>query len=248
MRIMNMRLFLMGFLLCFTVSCGSAGKVNVSTDSFFSNLTGVYEVNYDSVNFEIWVEEIDKKPEQNEHFISVFIFEKKKASDIQQFLTRYQDAPSYVAGICKYVEENPDKFADYDLKTSPSLYYDISADQIWKWDKLGGLSYFILSSGKEDTSFDAFTVQHYIDLPKNDEHGVKGFDTNAEGKVTKVHLLETGFIKKPWNYLLSGPSLKVNKISSEPKGVLKQYLNIREESRELFIEAGKNNRSYCDTN
>lgn len=245
---MRIRLLLFGFLLFFTASCGSGGKVNVSTESFFNNLTGVYEVSYDSVNFEIWVEETDKNPGRNEHLISVFIFEKNKTSDVQQFLAKYQDVQSYSDDICKYVKENPDKFADYDLKTSPSLYYDISADQIWKWDNLGGLSYFILSSDKEATSFDVLTVQHYINLPGNDEHAIKGFDTNAEGKITKVHLLETGFIKKPWNYLLSGPSLKVRKISSEPKGLLKKYLNIREESRELFMEEGKQNRSYCDTN
>ena len=244
---MKIYLFLMGAFFLFTTSCGG-GEVNSSTEDFLSNLIGVYKTNYEDTDFEIWIEEIEKDLVQNQHHIAMFIFEKNKTSDIQQFLTKYPDVESYSEAICNYVKENPDKFFDHDLKTSPSMYYDISADQVWKWDNLGALSYFVLSSNNKASSFDSVSVRHYINLPENDEHALKSFDTDSEGKATKIHLLETGFIKKLWNYILSGPSLKVDKTTSEAKDLLKQYLKTVEETRKAFVEAGENNRSHCDTN
>ena len=242
---MKIHFALLGFLFLFTASCGGV-EINTSTESFLSNLTGVYKTSYEDTNYEIWIEEIENAIGRNEYYISVLLFKKDKASDIQSFLTKYPDVKSYSDSICNYVKENPNKFSGYDLKTSPSLYYDISADQVWKWDKLGAVSFFILPSNNKASSFDAVSVEHYIDLPENDEHALKSFDTNSEGKATKIHLLETGFIKKIWNYILAGPSLKIEKTSSEPKGLLKQYLRTVEETRKAFVEAGENNRSYCD--
>ena len=243
---MKIHFALLGFLFLFTASCGG-GEINTSTESFLSNLTGVYKTSYEDTNYEIWIEEINQYPEHSQHQIAVFIFEKGKASDVQQFLTKYPDVQSYSNSICNYVKENTDQFSNYNLKTSPSMYYDLSADQVWKWGRnLGALSKFFLSSNNKASSFDAVRVPHYIDLPENDEHAIKSFDTNSEGKATKIHLLETGFIKKIWNYVLAGPSLKIEKTSSELKGLLKQYLKTVEETRKVFVEAGENNRSYCD--
>ena len=126
------------------------------------------------------------------------------------------------------------------------MFYDISADQVWKWDNWGSLGYFTLPSDNKNTSFE-INIQHYINFPENDEHALKAIDTNANGTVTEIYFLETGFIKKPWNYVFSGPSIKVTKSSTETKNILKQYLNLLKETQELFLSAGKQNRSHCDT-
>ena len=47
---------------------------------------------------------------------------------------------------------------------------------------------------------------------------------------------------------MSGPSLEIRKISSEKKGAFAQYYNTVNETRELFMKAGRESRSYCDVN
>ena len=246
---MQTMLFLMGFLFSFIVSCGGGEKLNTSIDKVLSNLIGVYTTKYKDTDYEVWIEKLDQSPGGSGQFISVFMFEKSKTTKIQSFLAKYQDVESYSADICEYIKENPDKFTEYSFKESPSFYYDISADQVWRWDNnLGALSYFILSSDSKDSSFDTVSTLHPINLPTDDEHVLKSLDTDSQGKATKIHLLETGFIKKIWNYVLSGPSLSLTKESSQAKALLKQYLDLREETNKLFTEAGKENRSYCDKN
>lgn len=234
-------------ILFLMVSCGSSEEVNVSTNSFLNNLTGVYEGVYKDTTYEIWIEEIERITASNEHALSIFIFEKSKSTTVEQFLAKYPDTQSYSNAICKYVQENPDKLSGHNLQESPSMYYDISADQVWKWNNLGSLGYFTLSANNKDTSFE-INIQHYINFPENDEHALKSVDTNANGTAKEIHFLETGFIKKPWNYVFSGPSIEVTKSSTETKSILKQYLNIIKETQELFSSEGKQNRSYCDTN
>lgn len=233
-------------ILFLMISCGSSDAVNSSTNNFLNNLTGVYEGTYKSTTYEIWIEEIERITASNEYSLSIFIFEKRNSASVEQFLTKYPDTQSYSNAICKYAEENPDKFSEHSLQESPSMYYDISIDQVWKWDNLGSLGYFTLSTNNKDTSFEIF-IHHYIDLLENDEHGLKSIDTNTNGTATEIHFFETGFIKKPWNYVFSGPSIEVTKSSTEPKNILKQYLKVIQETEDLFSSAGKQNRSYCDT-
>ena len=108
---MKIHFALLGFLFLFTASC-EGGEINISTESFLSNLTGVYKTSYKDTNYEIWIEEINKYMEHSQHQIAVFIFEKGKASDVQQFLTKYPDVQSYSNSICNYVKENTDQFSN----------------------------------------------------------------------------------------------------------------------------------------
>ena len=227
-------------------SCEDSEEVTVSTNSFLNSLTGVYEGTYKNTTYETWIEEIERITASNEYALSIFTFEKSKLTNVERFLTKYKDTQSYSNAICKYVKENPEEFSRHNLKTSPSMFYNISADQVWKWNNLGSLGYFTLPSDNKDTSFE-INIQHYINFPENDEHALKSIDTKANGTVKEIYFLETGFIKKPWNYVFSGPSIKVTKSSTQPKNILKQYLNIIKETQELFLSAGKQNRSYCDT-
>ena len=245
--IMKMRYcFLFIPLLFLSASCESGKKVNTSGTSFLNYLTGIYEGEYSDKTFEVRIEGLDQNAATGERLVSLFVFEKSKSSDIQEFLTRYPDVQSYAEGICKYVKENPNKFSEYDLQTSPSMFYDISADQVWKWDNsLGSLGYFIIPSNASVSSFD-INPHYYINLHIDDEYGVTKIHINNKGEAVEIQFFETGFIKKPWNYFVSGPSLEIRKISSETKGVFTQYYNTVNETRELFVKAGEENRSYCD--
>ena len=80
-----------------------------------------------------------------------------------------------------------------------------------KWDNLGSLGYFTLPSDNTDTSFE-INIQHYINFPENDEHALKSIDTNANGTAKEIHFLETGFIKKPWNYVFFRPLYRSDQI------------------------------------
>ena len=247
MRMKYYNLFILTFLFLST-SCGGGEKVNTSGTNFLNQLTGIYEGVYDDRTFEVRIEELEKDAATGEQLVSLFVFEKSKSSNIQKFLTRYPDVQTYKKGICEYVEKNPNKFSGHDLQTSPSMFYDISVDQIWIWDNsLGALGYFIIPSNALVSSFD-IRQQHYIDLYVDDEYGVKTLYINSKGEAVKIQFFETGFIKKPLNYLMSGPSLEIRKISSEKKGAFAQYYNTVNETRELFIKAGRENRSYCDVN
>ena len=234
--------------LFLSISCGGGEKANTSGTNFLNQLTGIYEGVYDDRTFKVRIEELEQNTATGERSASLFVFEKSKSSDIQRFLTRYPDVQTYTEGICEYVEKNPNKFSGYDLQTSPSMFYDISADQVWRWDNsLGALGYFVILSNGMVSSFD-IRPHYYIDLHVGDEYGVKTLYINSKGEAVKIQFFETGFIKKPWNYLMSGPSLEIRKVSSEKKGAFAQYYNTVNETRELFMKEGRESRSYCDVN
>lgn len=247
--IMKVRYYFLLYLLLFSISCGSKERVNISGTGFLNQLIGVYEGTHDSRTFEVRIAEKEEYNAANGgHLLSVFVFEKDNFSDVQKFLTQYSDVQAYSEAICKYVKENPNKFSGYDLRTSPYMFYDLSVDQIWRWDSsLGALGTFIISDNALTSSVDIQPLE-YIDLYEDDEYGIKKIHINSEGKAVKVQFFETGFIKKPWNYLMSGPSLEIRKVSSEIENLSGRYYNIRNQTRDLFEKAGKENRSYCDVN
>ena len=241
---MKTQYLIFAFLLFFSTSCGGQGA---TTSGKASDLIGVYEGVFKGTAFEVWIEEVEQNPASNEHFLSLFVFRKDNFSSIQQFLTRYHDVQTYSDSICNYVKENPNQFYGYDLKTSPSLFYDISADQLWIWDNsLGALGHFIVSPGHSGSSLN-IRPHYYINLYPNDEYGLQTLYTNSKGEAIKIKFFETGFIKKPWNYVpLFGPSLKIHKTSPTTKDLWAQYNNVTRETRELFTQAGRENRSYCE--
>ena len=240
--------FLFIFLFLFSTSCGSGAKVNTSGTDFLNQLLGVYEGVHDGRTFEVRIEELEQDPATDDRLLSLFVFEKNKFSNIQEFLTKYKNVQAYSEAICKYVKENPSAFSEHDLKTSPSMFYDISADQIWRWDQsLGSLGHFFVPRNTVVSSFD-ISPRHYIDLYENDEYGVIKLHINSSGEAVKIQFFETGFIKKPWNYFMSGPSLEIRKASSKTEDLFAQYYSVVNETRELFEKAGKENRSYCDKN
>ena len=234
-------------LLLLSTACGNTDNLNInlSQKDVISNLTGKYEGTYKNTIFEIWIEKSEQST-HNQSYLYIFIFEKDKVLHVNQFLTKYQDTQMYSNSICEYVKKNPNKFLNHTLQESPSMFYDVSVEEIWNWNNLGGLGYFFVSiDNLSSVSFD-IDIQHYINLPINDEHGLTKLYTNSKGEGVKVKLFETGFFKKLWNYPLGGPSIEIQKISSDTTGLLDQYHKILHETREAFTESGKTNRSYCD--
>ena len=223
-------------------------SVNTPETRFLNHLIGIYEGEYKDKMFEVRIEEWKQHAPTGEQLLYVFVFEKSKSSNTQEFLTRHTDVQAYVEDICNYVEENPNKFSEHDLQTSPSMFYDISADQVWRWNNsIGALGYFTVPvNGKASVSSFDIKIRHYINLHTDDEYGLKKIYLNDKGEAVKIQFFETGFIKKPWNYFMHGPSLNISKVSSETKDVLTQYYNTVNETRELFLKAGEENHSYCD--
>lgn len=240
--------FLLTLFFLFSTSCEGKRDVRVSGPDFFNQLLGVYEGVHNNRGFEVRIDELERDSATGERLLSLFVFEKRNLSSIQAFLTKYQDVQAYSKAICKYVEDNPDKFSNYNLQTAPTMFHDISADEVWSWGKkpLGSLGHFVF----RETPVSSFDIKpmHYIDLYKDDEYGVIKLYVHSSGEAVKIQFFETGFIKKPWNYIISGPSLNISKVSSKTEGLYAQYYSIVNETVALFEKAGRENRSYCSAN
>ena len=87
--------------------------------------------------------------------------------------------------LCNYIKNNSAQFSGHNLQTSPSMLYDISVDQIWRWDNsLGALGHFFVSANSIVSPFHIMPF-YYIDLYPNDEYGLTKLHINSNGEAVK---------------------------------------------------------------
>ena len=237
--------YLLIFFLIFSVSCGSdstGSKPNAPTDEepkeelqnpqdeFLNHLKGKYKGTYENTTFEVWIETLEQRV-NNTGSLAVLMFEQDKSSEIQQFLTKYQDVQVYSKDICEYIKQSSKVSSYYGLMGARGI-----------WNNRGGLGItsFTLANLETTSSFDIET-EFFIDLP-DDEHGFESLHTDSKGQAIKIQLFETGFFQKLLNYFVDGPNIEIEKISSETTGLLSQYyrnfITVQQKSPQSWRESG----------
>ena len=228
------------FLFSVFISLSFCKKQGVSLDpnDELIGINGKYQGTYNDSVFEIWIEEASPVLKNSffPHFSSesffILIFHQSKAEEVQQFLLDYQDIQTYSNNVCQNVEKN----------NHEELYRAlVGMNQIW--GSHAGLGLMTADLGSTSTA--DIKTMFYINLAPNDEHALKALSVNA-GRAGEIYFLETGFIKKLWNYFLSGPSMHLEKISSSTTGLLNTFYENYNKIGEDFDQAHQNNHSYCD--
>ena len=179
--------------------------------------------------YEIWIE-----PDRNDpsHFF-ILTFQQNRKVQVQRALNQYRDLQDYSIQACAAISRASERERNiYGENVSFVAEKEL-------WDNMGGLSIGHISSNNRLR----LTTIHFLFFGSNDEHTITDikFDDNEEP--SQVQFLETGFIKKPWNYFRSGPRMNVTKISNATLFVLNTYIDLTDQ----FQAAFRKDANYCDS-
>jgi len=204
-----------------------------SNNQFSERVQGVYESHYKNTVFEIWIEKANLPEgeslggEINSIGVFVMVFEKRRRTEIEMLLRKYQDVERLAEDTCSYVE-------------SPAW----GTHALWSAKEMGGLAGMSIPKNLEKNSKIPLNTLFYINFPVQEQYGFVSLKINNTGEAGKITFFETGFLKKPWNYFFNS-SMQLQKMSKGAPHLLSQfYLN----SNRVNQEAGKhsdNKASYC---
>ena len=216
------------------------GTVNgfIKKPLIFQNLEGKYQGKYRGDFIEVWIENISPLYEHREDIaqnkvneFAVLVFEQNTLSQVEEFLKKYQgDYFELFIDTCKYTKRPyPKRMGSYSI-----------------WDKLGSLAFIAVPDNlKTRKRLKVIRLEYFMYFKQNDEHLLQFVSIDPTGKALSLHFLETGFIKKPWNYFFSGPTIELEKISNNISGLLLDYtknINIADGS---FRKARENDIEAC---
>ena len=216
-----MKIFLSLFLSVFTISCAdSRYQPNFSNWEFLQRIQGQYIGEYNNTSFEVWIEQLTPGDFTTSYStpdgVFVMVFERYRSIEVEQLLQKYQDSQALLQDVCPYVTDR-----------TGGVY------SLWRAHNLGGLATMFMPPDLSRTSSLPLNTLFYIDFPVNDEHAFVSLQVDNTGQAVEIKFLETGFIKKIWNYFLR-PSMKIQKISNVTPGLLTEfYINSQQVDEEL---------------
>lgn len=217
------------YLLCYLlIALGGAPAY-----AEFSSLAGRYQGAFKNTAYKVWIEPIAATTQPNQPFALVLIFEQSRSAQIKQQLA--QPYATYAQAVCDYLQQHP--------RQSP---YPELVGTHGVWDDAGGLGLLIMPHTRNSANRFELRTRFYIDLPRDDQHGLQYLYTDADGQAVQIRLTETGYVQKPWSYFLPGPSIELEKIASDVAGSLARYYQNIEQLSAHFERARQNNRMACD--
>ncbi len=215
-------IFLSTFLL---LACNENSALNGGTDA--AQLEGEYTTSYNDTSFVVWIEKMHES-NQEQIFVILF-FNRNKRTEAENILNKYKDVDAYYQAIC-------DSNAASKLPASqrPVGIYTI-------WTGIGGIGSVSISKTTPSSTIDMHN-EFYINLAPNDEHAFAKFYPNSP---LQIKFLETGYIKKLWNYFLMGPTLTLKKQSNETHGLLKAFMESRNAAENKMDQLLQQNQVTC---
>ena len=220
-------LFLLALI---SFACSPLSQQQVSSSQIQGqNFLGQYEGVYRSSVYEIWIELDQSDPS---HFF-MLIFEQYRKPQVQNVLNQYTNTQDYSRRACSVISRSSER--------DRNIYGDkisvVAENELW--NRIGGLSVGEISSNNRLR----LSNTQYIRFGGNDEHGITDISFNANGELSQIKFLETGFIKKPWNYFRGGPRMNVSKISNATLSVLNTYNDVTTQFQSEFLS----NPNYCNS-
>ena len=217
-------------LVLISVACSPLSQQQISFSQIQGErLLGQYEGNYRGSRYEIWIE-----PDRNDpsHFF-ILTFQQNRKVQVQRALNQYRDLQNYSRQACAAISRASERERNiYGENVSFVAEQEL-------WDNMGGLSIGHISSNNRLR----LTTIHFLFFGGNDEHTITDIKFDDNGEPSQVQFLETGFIKKPWNYFRSGPRMNVTKISNATLFVLNTYIDLTDQ----FQAAFRKDANYCDS-
>lgn len=206
-------------------------------EQFLSQMEGKYSGSYSNTVFEMWIERTEQF--MNKYIVSVLMFKKNRASDVQKFLTKYQDIQVYSNDLCEYIGQNFNEIDREDFY--PEV---IGFDGIWNDSDIGW--------GLVDVPFDLQAASPFsintlftVTLPINDEHIFESLHVDARGQAIKIELSDPSVYKFMPRWVRH-VEMDIEKASSSKVGLLSQYYKNIVKIGEEFEKAQQNDSSYCD--
>ena len=253
MRLFKVVLFCLFFVCCSrsSVTGGQSSSSDLQLDSTdnpsvkpvstFQNLAGKYQAVYRKTSFEIWIENISSLYEHREEVaqnkvneFAVLMFEKQELEQVEAFLKKYQREhhPLFV-DICENAKPEDKRYPEW-------------LGSFILWDKLGALAFISVPADvTTELSLETIRSKYFIYFDKDDEHLLKFVNIDSAGKALSLSFLETGFVKKIWNYFLSGPMIEIKKFSDTSSGLLVKYTIVSNIADGSFEKARENNIPAC---
>ena len=190
--------------------------------------SGQYEGNYRGTRYEIWIELDRDDPSQ----FFILTFQQNRKAQVQSALNQYRDLQDYSRQACAAISRATEREREiYGENVSFVAEREL-------WDNTGGLSIgHIASNGRLRLS----TVR-FLFFGGNDEHTITDIKFDANEELSRIQFLETGFIKKPWNYFRGGPRMNVTKISDATLFVLNTYFDVTDQFQAEF----RRDADYCN--
>ena len=189
-------------------------------------LEGRYTGSYNDISYELWVEDTRQQyntlyayediDEPKQVVYVVMLFETARAEAVNQTLNKYQYSGIYYNAICEFITPE-----------NSSSFYPEAANKIW--NKIGALGLMYIINGIQISSVGIEPI-HYIDLPENNQYGLKAVVFNDKGEVSTVQMFKTGFLNELKDSLIpSHAEIELKKVSST-NGLLRRYYKSRTEA------------------
>lgn len=214
------------FLLAFLLLACTEDALNDEID--ITQLEGEYTTSYNDTSFTIWIEKVYES--NQEQIFYILFFNQNKRTETENILNKYKNTDNYYQAIC-----------DSDAASQlPASERPIGIHTIWRTVG-GGIGSISIPKGSIPISIDMRT-EFYIDLAPDDEYAFYRFYVDSP---LQVKFMETGFIKKPWNYFLMGPTLSLDKQSNITSGLLKAFLESRNAAESKMNQQRQQNQATC---
>ena len=196
-------MFLSTFLL---LACNKNSALSGETGA--TQLEGEYTTSYSDTSFTVWIEKVHESNQKQIFYI--LFFNRNKQTEAENILNKYKDVDTYYQAIC-----DANVASKLPASQRPVGIYTI-------WTGIGGIGSVSIPTATPSSSFDMRT-EFYINLAPDDEYAFYKFYLDSP---LQIKFMETGFIKKLWNYFLMGPTLTLNKQSNETHGLFKSFSRI----------------------
>jgi len=201
------------------IGCGSSTQVLPSI--VHKNLSGKYTGQNGGVVLDVWIawDTLENSTPSNvtrsDIAPVVLVSDQKDTAKALNYMQNNLNTETYTRAVCqKAIEQLRSNRNGNRESLAPVLWIE-AMRRLWR-SHTGSLSALasisIPQSWLPDEDLELLSQGYdFIYFNTNDEYRIQFVQINMAGNVENIKLLETGYIKKPWNYVLGGPRIKLTK-------------------------------------